>query len=371
MLYRVVGVIFVVLLGLTLWAQPGGFRHRRPGWQNGVHGLAVFTVGATLLMLCLGGLVTSHNVGMAVPDWPNSFGYNMFLLPVQDWVGGVFYEHSHRLWGTGIGLLTTLLALGLAWTDERQWVRSLGLIALALVVVQGLLGGFRVTENSPFLAWVHGVMAQVFFVLVAFVALATSPWWQKEANGWQPVSVDRRWIGPLALAVALVFVQLLLGAAMRHAQLGLAIRDFPLAYGQVFPTLDADSIHRYNQARLLAGEKADTDATQILLQLAHRFNAVMVFLAIAWCADRIVRRRPFAPSAIRRGAWMWLGLVSLQFVLGAWTVWSNKAADIASMHVAVGALTLVTGILLLAMCQRVLSNPLVTQRQSQTAPVGS
>ena len=108
-----------------------------------LHRFAVLTVLATLALLGIGGLVTSHGAGMAVPDWPNTYGYNMFLFPPSKWVGGIFYEHSHRLVASGVGLLTTILAVWLWLRESRAWLRWLGVIAFFGVVFQGLLGGAR------------------------------------------------------------------------------------------------------------------------------------------------------------------------------------------------------------------------------------
>src|SRR6202030_768137 len=106
---------------------------------------AWLTAAATLALICLGGLVTSHEAGLAVPDWPNSFGYNMFLFPIPHWVGGVLFEHTHRLIASSVGLLTVVLCVALFIIEKRRWVKTLGLIAVAAVIVQGILGGLRVT----------------------------------------------------------------------------------------------------------------------------------------------------------------------------------------------------------------------------------
>src|SRR5947208_5642794 len=103
------------------------------------------TFVATLLFICSGGMVTSKNVGLAVPDWPTTFGYNMFLFPISKWVGGILFEHTHRLMGSLVGFLTSLLAVWLWVCEDRRWVRNLGAIAVVGVILQGILGGLRVT----------------------------------------------------------------------------------------------------------------------------------------------------------------------------------------------------------------------------------
>src|SRR5690242_17391198 len=132
------------------------------------------TAAATLGLIAIGGLVTSHGAGMAVPDWPNSFGYNMFLFPVSKWIGGIFYEHTHRLIASTVGLLTLVLCAVTLMIEERPWVKSMSGIAVLAVVTQGVLGGLRVTEHNPVLGLFHACLAQSFFALVATIALVTS-----------------------------------------------------------------------------------------------------------------------------------------------------------------------------------------------------
>src|SRR6202040_2778147 len=113
-----------------------------------LHWFAIISTLSVLLLICSGGLVTSHEAGMAVPDWPNSFGYNMFLFPVSRWVGGVFFEHTHRLIASGVGLLTIGLCVLTLIIEDRLWVKWLSGIAVIAVIVQGILGGLRVTEHN-------------------------------------------------------------------------------------------------------------------------------------------------------------------------------------------------------------------------------
>lgn len=322
-----------------------------PRW---LHYWSLLTLVATFGLLAMGGLVTSHGVGLAVPDWPNTFGYNLFLFPIDRWVGGVFYEHVHRLWASGVGMLTIVLAVGLAWKEPRAWLRRLGWLALVLVIVQGVLGGLRVTMLKNEIGIFHACLAQTFFVLIGFIALATSRWWCESAETISPRVVSVRWRGLVLAVCALVYGQLALGAAMRHAHMGLSIPDYPLAYGQLIPLLGDQSLERVNEWRFRAG-LPQTSVAQIALQFTHRTLAVVILIGIMICADGV--RRPQVPRALRRGVMVWAGLVALQFVLGAATIWTNKAADVATAHVAVGALTLLTGALLAAMAWRIQSNP--------------
>lgn len=384
--------------------------------SRGLHRFAVFTAVATLALISVGGLVTSHGAGMAVPDWPNTYGYNLFFFPFSAWIGGVFYEHSHRLAGAAVGLLTVILVAWLhghrsrrilrcagaillplgavvavifpgRWQDavvlvatgavafgaslvwprcepQARWLRRLGLLALGLVIFQGVLGGLRVTLYKDELGIVHATLAQLFFVLIGALALFTSPWWQ-ELPGNLPLGHSqpspaacvtprlRRIYGGVTL---LVLAQLILGATMRHEHAGLAVPDFPLAYGKLWPATDADAVAGYNRARLETRALNDLTATHIHVHMAHRLTAVGIFIAVSVCwwftRGRVPRGHP-----LRRLAACWFGLVWIQFGLGAWTVWSNKAADIATLHVVTGAVTLLTGALLTLIAHRCASLP--------------
>ena len=121
---------------------------------------------ATLLVVIAGGLVTSLDAGMAVPDWPSSFGSNMFLYPLARMTGGVYYEHAHRLYGSLVGLTTIVLAVVVWRTDRRRWLRGFAVLLVVMVVAQGVMGGFRVTLTNRHLAAAHGIFGQVFFATV-------------------------------------------------------------------------------------------------------------------------------------------------------------------------------------------------------------
>ena len=308
-----------------------------------LHWYAVFVAASVLVLICSGGLVTSHGAGMAVPDWPNSFGYNMFLFPISHWVGGVFFEHTHRLIASGVGLLTIGLCILTLVIERRRWVKWLSGIAVLAVIVQGVLGGLRVTEHSAVLGLFHGCLAQGFFCLVATIALVTSRFWSQIRTGSQQSGILALRFWTVAVT-SMLFIQLALGAAMRHSHTGLSIPDFPTVYGGWAPPLDAASIARINEARA-ATPAPPINAGLVLLQFVHRIWAVLIVAALLAVAVRILRNRQL-PGPARSAAGIWIGLVVVQFLLGAWTVWSNKAADIATSHVFVGALTLMTGVLL-------------------------
>jgi len=306
-----------------------------------LHWYAVFVAASILALICSGGLVTSHGAGMAVPDWPNSFGYNMFLFPVSRWVGGVLFEHTHRLIASGVGFLTIGLCIFTAVAENRKWVKWLGGIALLAVIIQGVLGGLRVTEHDQLLGLFHGCLAQIYFCLVATIALVTSQFWRRIEHNQSALRPVRFWT---VVVTAMVFVQLAMGASMRHSHTGLSIPDFPTAYGKILPPLDSGSIARINDARAALAAPPIT-AGLLLLQYIHRVWAIFIVIGIASVAAAILRTRALAVQ-VRSAAAVWMFLVVVQFGLGAWTIWSNKAADIATAHVFFGALTLMTGALL-------------------------
>ncbi|MFM8363560.1 MAG: COX15/CtaA family protein [Verrucomicrobiota bacterium] len=305
-----------------------------------LHYWCLATMAATFVLLCSGGIVTSKGVGMSVPDWPTTYGYNMFLFPISGWVGGIFYEHLHRLIGSLIGLMTMILAAWLFSAEPRRWLKILGLAAFVAVCVQGLLGGLRVTLYKNEIGIFHAVLAQSFFCLLGILAVSTSP---KFLRGDWDIFLPHPSLKKLVLlATALILVQLGIGASMRHAHLGLSIPDFPLAYGQVVPDTSSTTLEKINTVRVEDGQMPTT-AAQIWLQMKHRIMAFVILglvAAVAW----ICFTNPIARSAAVWSA-VWLVMIFSQVALGAWTVWSNKAADVATAHMALGALSLLFGVI--------------------------
>jgi cytochrome c oxidase assembly protein subunit 15 len=315
-----------------------------------LHRFAVLTALATLALIGIGGLVTSHEAGMSVPDWPTSYGYNPFLLPLSRWwhVGNVFYEHSHRLFASGVGLLTTILMVWLWIKEPRRWLKWLGVVAFLAVVLQAVLGGLRVILFKDQIGIFHGTLAQLFFVLTCAIAMFTSSWWGRNENVQSPKSkVQSVNPGPLLtlqrlllVTTVLILFQLVLGATMRHQHAGLAISDFPLAHGRLWPATDAASVARYNEQRIEITDVNPITAFQIQLQMVHRVAALLILVAVAFCGWRARHTR------VARFSIFWLGLIIVQASLGAATVLKDKAADVATAHVLVGALSLATGAIL-------------------------
>jgi heme a synthase len=309
-------------------------------------------------------MVTSKGVGLAVPDWPTTFGYNMFLFPVSQWVGGIFFEHTHRLIASTVGFMTIILAVWIWRVDDRRWLRNLGFAALGAVIVQGVLGGLRVTLLKDEIGIFHACLAQAYLGMLVVITLATSELWRRISGVHSfPASVR-----PLARVVIcttiLIYLQLGLGATMRHQHRDLSILDFPTAYGSVIPDTSAArlaEINAWREARALS----DVTAFHIWLQMAHRFVALIIAAGVIASLFRSRRTGPDA-GLLSRFADVWFLLLACQITLGAWVIWSNKAADIATAHVAVGATMLSLGIALSAVCLRLLrkSEPATLPRQS-------
>lgn len=325
-------------------ALPGAIATGNVAGNVWLNRFAWFTAATTLLLICSGGMVTSKNAGLAVPDWPTTFGYNMFLFPASKWVGGILFEHTHRLIASTVGLLTLILAIWIWRVEQRHWVRVLGLVAVIGVILQGVLGGLRVTLLKDQIGVFHACLAQAFFGLLVVIALSQSQAWRNRGNFQRRRSPQVR---AIALATTIViYLQLGLGAVMRHQHRDLSVTDFPTAYGRWIPKTDDAAIARINSVRDSRG-LSDVTAGQIWLQMVHRFVAVVITAGVLLFFIK-VRAETSSPFPRLSGIWM-LGVL-IQVTLGAWTIWSNKAADIATAHVAMGAIMLGLGVTVCAFC---------------------
>ena len=313
-----------------------------------LHRFAWFTAIATLFLICSGGMVTSKGVGLAVPDWPSTFGYNMFLFPVSKWVGGIFFEHTHRLIASTVGLLTIVLAIWIWRVDPRRWMRNLGWAALGAVILQGVLGGLRVTMLKDEIGIFHACLAQAFLGILVVIALATSRLWITIRRTPQP-GVPTLLRVVLATTL-LIYFQLGLGATMRHQHRDLSILDFPTAYGEIVPDTSPGRIAEINTWRD-ARALSDVTPAQIWLQLAHRFVALLIAAGVI-TSMLAARKSGEHAGVLSRFTDSWFLLLCCQITLGAWVIWSNKAADVATTHVAVGATMFALGVALTAICVR-------------------
>ncbi len=308
-----------------------------------LHRFIILTTICTFLLIVAGGLVTSTQSGLSVPDWPTTYGHFMFAFPMSQMVGGIVFEHSHRMIASVVGFLTVIAALWLWRREDRRWVRFLGFGALGLVVAQGILGGLTVLFLLPTAISVsHATLAQTFFVTMASIAVITSRWWRDD----HPTLAHPRGAATARLAIATalaIYVQLILGALMRHTESGLAVPDFPLAYGQLFPSLTPSSLEHYNQQLIqsdirLAADGAIT-AGQIIIHMLHRIWAIVVGILVFWTALLAIALGSVSGRLSRIG-WILLSLLLLQLTLGALTVLTRKAVILTTAHVATGALLL-------------------------------
>jgi cytochrome c oxidase assembly protein subunit 15 len=290
-----------------------------------LHGFAKFLAGCTILLILAGSLVTSHAAGLSVPDWPTSYGWNMFTFPPSMWVANIFYEHVHRLVASGTGLLTILLVIALCISKRPRWLRWFGVAALGAVIAQGLLGGLTVLLLlPPAVSTAHAALAEIFFCLTVSIALFTSPGWNTAST---PVDDERlRWLA--TMTTVLVFCQILVGATMRHSGAGLAIPDFPLSFGHIVP---------------------DHWSTGIALHFVHRIGAAGVAGAAVMTAVDI-RRRYQDRAELAVPALLLVLLVLLQVTLGASVVVSKLSPWVNSIHVVVGALVLATSLVIALRC---------------------
>jgi len=284
---------------------------------------AALVAVSTAILIFAGGMVTSTGSGLSVPDWPNTYGWFMFSFPVDKWVGGIFYEHSHRLIASTVGFLILTLAFWLWRAEPRAWVRRLGFLALGAVILQGVLGGITVLWYLPDpISIAHASLAEIVFCLTVTIALVTSSGWRQ---GYAAGLPDDRVLQKIAVATtATIYVQILLGATMRHTGAGLAIPDFPLAFGHVIPP-------HWDE--------------KIAIHFAHRVGALCVSAMVLATAGHALYHH-FGRIELRRPAILLLALVSLQITLGALTVLSGRQAIINSCHVVTGASVLVTSLVL-------------------------
>ena len=274
----------------------------------------------TLFLIFAGAMVTSTGSGLSVPDWPTTYGWNMFTFPLSKWVGGIFYEHGHRLLASTVGFLCIVQALWLQFREPKKFVRRLGWLSLTAVVVQGVLGGLTVIFLLPKVISVsHAALAEIFFCLNVSIAFFTSRWYGS-------LSSMEKGDAPVKMAwglTALVFLQIFAGAVMRHLGAGLAIPDFPLSFGRIVP---------------------DFVSSQIVSAYVHRAGGFVVAAAVIAMVVRLLRYEKNHP--LRGLANLLLVVVAAQVLLGGYVIWSQKQAHITSLHVMTGASTLALSLIL-------------------------
>jgi cytochrome c oxidase assembly protein subunit 15 len=273
------------------------------------HRFALVNAISTLVLIFVGGLVTNTGAGLAVPDWPTTFGHNMFLFPWSQMVGGVFYEHGHRLIGSIVGLLTLALAIMLWVGRSARLPRWLGVVAVGAVIIQGILGGLRVilVETGSELAVIHSLLAQAFFALIVGLVVLTSREWE---DG--PCRIGIAGIGAVSklclLTTGCVYLQIFLGGMLTH------IGDWVIA---------------------------------------HLLGAAVVGIHVWWLVVRILRLQGNRMK-LMKPAILLIGLLTLQLLLGLGS-YVNRFTSLEIPYAAFTRLALptthrITGALILAVC---------------------
>lgn len=282
--------------------------------------LATFTALMTWFLLFVGAMVTSTGSGLSVPDWPLSYGQ---FFPKM--VGGVFYEHGHRMVAGLVALLMIALAAALVAKESRPWVKKLALFSLGLVLFQAVLGGLTVLLRLPPAVSVsHAIIGQSFFCATVVMALAISNWWPRLMAVGAAQLRDSKLSTAVFLLTAIAILQLFFGASMRHLGAGLAIPDFPLVFGGIVPPrFDLGTTFHY----------------------LHRVGAFSIVGLVVFIAARIFGKHS-QQKTLTVIAWVLVGVVSVQFMLGAFTIWMKRPVSLTTSHLAVGALCLAASVVL-------------------------
>ena len=259
-------------------------------------------------------------------------------------VGGVFYEHGHRMIAATVGFLTLCLAISLNFREQRRWVKLLGLLALGTVVLQGALGGITVLFFLPTpISVFHGVLAQVFFLLTIFIAYSQSN--ERLRRGYIRCEAPRRLLRLVILWTSFIFVQLILGAVMRHTESGLAIPDFPKMGGHWIPVFDQTMLETINNLRFDQNFDPVT-LGQIFYNFLHRLGALLILIFLGILNILIFQFPKGRPRVFRTVLWIDIFL-GVQIILGALTVLTIKSPLITSLHVVTGAAILGVSFLLI------------------------
>ena len=294
--------------------------------------LSKVIVFLTLSLIFVGALIKSHEVGLSVPDWPTSYGKQMFSFPFSEMVGGIFYEHGHRLFATIVGFLTLIQFIVLSFTDHPMWVKKMSFIALVLVITQGFLGGMTVIFFlPPQISILHGVLAQIFFISIIFIAYSLSDSRLNKKKESFPLFIKR---GALVITL-LVFVQLVLGALVRHTSSGLAIPDFPKMGGMWIPTFSDNMVNNIN-VELFDKNLDMVSKWQVVIHFLHRLGAFIITLALTFFVYKF-RKMVEKNSTESKILILFSVLLFIQIILGASTVITEKLPFVASFHVVTGA----------------------------------
>ncbi len=302
--------------------------NRTATYKPAVASFAIIGSAWVFVLVTLGAFTTTIGAGMAFADWPLSNG----SINPHGWLTEIdkFAEHSHRLSGMMMGFITLPLAIAIHRTEARAWLRQLGWWALGIVIVQGLIGGTRVTLDAlhvpgfemsfgQMLRIPHGILAQVYVcVLFAIAAGQSRTWIERHGGASAAPSLRVRRIG--WWCVALLFVQLTVAATMRHNYAGMAIPTFPLS------TLDGSLLPA-------------TWDYRVALQFTHRVIAALLGVGILAYGHVLWREKTLGPI-LRASSIVLVALIILQISLGAFVIWTSRSVTVTTSHVVVGALTL-------------------------------
>ena len=311
----------------------------------------------TVGLIFAGGVVTSNNAGLSVPDWPTSFGYHLWAMPFSLWKGGVLYEHFHRVFASVAGILVMAMAVWLVIAEPRRRLRTIGLLCVAVVIAQGILGGLTVLYALPTpVSVAHGVLAQTFLCLTIVLAYGLSRERHERVQQAGEVAAPEGFRRGVLAVFALVFLQLVIAAWMRHdfKRLGgVAVPDFPKIAGHWRPWADAHAVDWVNTWRAEAVTQHHADFVldppvrryQLDLHLLHRGMALVLTGAFVWLTVAGHRHYPVG-HRVRRTIEALDALLMVQIALGVFVVWSSRGALVTSLHVMVGAATLGTTVLL-------------------------
>ena len=293
---------------------------------------------STLFLILLGALVKSTESGLSVPDWPTTYGHFMFSFPFDQMVGGIKYEHTHRMVASIVGLMTVVLCILLLRSSAAVWIKRLSIWAVISVVLQGVLGGLTVKYFLPvWLSVLHGVLAQTFFLITVLIAYGLSVERTKQPAFSKEV-YDGKFIRFAIILTGMIYIQLILGNFMRHMNAGLAIPDFPTMGGSIIPKMNQAMLNNINAWRF----EHNLDAVkmgQVHVHLTHRIWGFLILLKLLYI-NQVAYKRHLNNAMIMKTLF-WLNMaVVLQIGLGIATILSQKEIVTTTLHVTIGAIVL-------------------------------
>ena len=293
----------------------------------------------TLFLIALGALVKSTESGLSVPDWPTTYGKFMFAYPLNKMVGGIKYEHTHRMLASIVGILTLILTIWLLRIKNMSvWIKRLGIFTFLAVVLQGILGGLTVKFFLPvWLSTFHGALAHTFLMMLILIAYGLSierrKRWHIEEESYDPLFLQLSFY-----LMLMIYIQLIIGNIMRHDQAGLAVPDFPTMGWTLFPTFDHAWLARINAWRF-ENNLDPVNMYQIFINLFHRFWALLILMDILWLNKIAYERCLDRPLILKTLYWLNMAVV-LQITLGISTLLTHKEVYTTTLHVTMGAVVL-------------------------------